>query len=212
MANESIRITSIIPADPPTLFVAWLDGAGHSAMTGSPATSEARVGSVFTAWDGYISGKTKLIEPGRRIVQAWRTTEFPKGAKDSLLEIVLEAVPQGTRVTLVHTNIPEGQGSDYEVGWTEYYLKPMQKFFSQAVRQSVAPPAAAAPSKNAKKASPPTGKAKTQAGAKKAKKGPAVPARAKGRPTPKRGVAKKKVASKAPPRRKPAPKGSKKRG
>ncbi|MBK6691953.1 MAG: SRPBCC domain-containing protein [Myxococcales bacterium] len=208
MANESIRITSIIPADPPTLFVAWLDGAGHSAMTGSPATSEARVGSVFTAWDGYISGKTKLIEPGRRIVQAWRTTEFPKGAKDSLLEIVLEAVPQGTRVTLVHTNIPEGQGSDYEVGWTEYYLKPMQKFFSQAVRQSVAPPAAAA--KIAKKATP-RGKAKVRAAAKTSKKKSSV--KAKARPAPKLGAAKKKVARKAAPTpRRPAPKGSKKRG
>ena len=64
-------------------------------------------------------------------MQSWRTTDFPEGAEDSRLEVLLDEVPGGTRVTLLHTNIPDGQGEEYEQGWKEYYLEPMKRYFSE---------------------------------------------------------------------------------
>src|ERR1035437_1777404 len=46
---------------------------GHSAMTGAPATIDPQLGGAFEEWDGYIAGRTLLLESGRRIVQSWRT-------------------------------------------------------------------------------------------------------------------------------------------
>jgi uncharacterized protein YndB with AHSA1/START domain len=128
---ESFAVSDLIPASPERVYSAWLDGAAHSAMTGGAATCEPRIGGRFTAWDGYIEGTTLEIDPGRkRIVQSWRSADFPEGAGDSRLEVVFESEGGGTRLTIRHSEIPEGQGSDYEQGWREHYFTPMRKYFS----------------------------------------------------------------------------------
>ncbi len=126
MSTESIRVTAVIPTDVDTIRESWIDGDQHAAMTGAAAASSAD--GSFTAWDGYITGKTLEVEPGR-IVQSWRTSTFPADAADSRVEITLEAVEGGTRVTLDHSVIPAGQGADYDAGWFTHYFDPMKKFF-----------------------------------------------------------------------------------
>lgn len=101
-------------------------------MTGSAATGQAKVGARFTAWDSYIEGANVEMEPYRRIVQSWRTSEFPEGSPDSRLEVLLEEAKGGTKVTLVHTGIPEGQGEQYKQGWRDFYFKPMKIYFASA--------------------------------------------------------------------------------
>jgi hypothetical protein len=68
---------------------------------------DGKVGGNFSAWDGYITGRTLELGPGRRILQAWRTSEFPEDAPDSKVEILLLPVPGGSRLNLIHTEIPE---------------------------------------------------------------------------------------------------------
>jgi uncharacterized protein YndB with AHSA1/START domain len=130
MATESIQVSGVIRAPPDRIYEAWLDSAEHSAMTGGRATIDANVGGRFTAWDGYIEGATLELEPGRRIVQRWRTTEFPADAADSLVEIRLEPLEDGTRIIFLHSEIPEGQRTRYEQNWREHYLDPMDRYFA----------------------------------------------------------------------------------
>ncbi len=106
MANDSIRVAAVLPASPARIYEAWLDAALHGAMTEGDATAEPGVGGRFTAHSGYISGKNIALEEAARIVQSWRTSEFPADAGDSQLEILLEEAGDGTRVTIVHTEIP----------------------------------------------------------------------------------------------------------
>ena len=129
--SERIEVTDIVPAKPKVIYDAWLDGEKHTAFTGSKALIDGRVGGKFTAHDGYISGTTISVEPFGRIVQTWRTTEFPTDAPDSEIEVILEESPQGTKITIVHTDIPDGQGESYRQGWIDYYLAPLKKYFSQ---------------------------------------------------------------------------------
>jgi activator of HSP90 ATPase len=129
--SESITLSAVIPATPEQIYDAWLHSKGHSAMTGSPATATARVGGAFTAWDGYIRGKNLELERGKRIVQAWRSTEFPKDAPDSRLEVLLAPASRGTRVTLKHSEIPAGQSASYKQGWKDFYFVPMKKHFAK---------------------------------------------------------------------------------
>src|SRR5262249_28542445 len=110
MALESIQVSTVIPASPERIFTAWLSSNEHSAFTGGQATAEARVGGRHTAWDGYIEGVNLALDTGRRIVQSWRSSDFPEGCGDSRLEVLLEPSGVGTKLTLVHTDIPEGQG------------------------------------------------------------------------------------------------------
>lgn len=116
MPSETTHVSAVLPAKPKAVYDAWLDAAKHSAMTGSPATSDPRAGGRFTAWDGYIEGTHLELDPPRRIVQAWRSREFPKSDADSRLFVLLDSEGKGTRVTILHTDIPKGQAAQYEQG------------------------------------------------------------------------------------------------
>jgi activator of HSP90 ATPase len=169
---DNIRLVTRLPATPEDVYDAWLSSLRHTAMTGAPATSEARVGATHTAWDGYISGEHVQLEPSRRIVQTWRTTEFPEGAPDSLLEIVFVRKGTGTRLTLIQNGIPDGQGKKYHEGWQSHYFAPMRAYFASAMAPTRAKKtkSAAKARKPAKAANRKTTKAtKTTKSVKKAK-------------------------------------------
>jgi activator of HSP90 ATPase len=129
--QNSFELSVVLPASPEQVYKAWLSSEEHSAFTGSQAVIEPEVGGKFTAWDGYILGKNLELGPYHRILQAWRTTDFPADSPDSKLEISLKAVKRGTKLTLVHTEIPEGQAEEYLQGWKDYYFSPMKEYFSK---------------------------------------------------------------------------------
>jgi len=142
-STETIELSGVIPASPNRIYHAWLNAREHSAFTGGRATVDSSIGGRYTAWDGYIEGRNIALEPGRRIVQTWRTREFPMGSADSRLEVVLEPVPGGTRVHVIHTGIPEGQSEKYRSNWKDFYLKPMKRYFMKLSDPSLSPRAVA---------------------------------------------------------------------
>lgn len=121
----------VIPAKPERVYGAWLSGDEHAAMTGGAAECDPVVGGRYAAWDGYIHGVNVALEPYHRIVQTWRSSEFPTDAPDSQVELLLEEIDEDvhTRLTLRHTEIPDGQGRKYEDGWVESYFEPMKDYF-----------------------------------------------------------------------------------
>ena len=122
------EVSAVIPASPIEVYKAWLDSKSHSQMTGGKAKVSAKVGESFQAWDGYITGKNLILEPGKRIVQSWRTSEFKDSEEDSQIELSLEPVKKGTKLTLRHTNLP-ANGEQYEQGWVDNYFDPMKAYF-----------------------------------------------------------------------------------
>lgn len=123
------EISDIISATPVQIYNAWLDSVGHTDITGGAATASTELGGAFDAWDGYIHGSNLALDPGKRIVQSWRTTQFEASEEDSQIEVVLEEVDGGTKLTLRHTNLPP-HGTRYEQGWKDHYFNPMKEYFS----------------------------------------------------------------------------------
>lgn len=140
MKKEAIRVSTAIPVAPTTLYFAWLDSAQHTAMTGKTAKLEASVGSKYASGEGYISGKLLTLDLGRRIIMSWRTTDFPRDAHDSRVELHFEGLGSGTRVTVLHTEIPEGQGEKYRATWMDTYFSPMRNHFSKYLPDPRNPP------------------------------------------------------------------------
>lgn len=133
--KNSFKLSETFPVDAKTLYAGWLDSTIHGAFTGGQSAKiSPKVGGKFSAWDGYIFGTTMELDPYRRIVQAWRTTEFPADVPDSHLEILFEEIKDGTRLTLNHTQLPEDQVEDYIQGWKDYYFKPMRDYFEKKVK------------------------------------------------------------------------------
>ena len=132
------RLSRDLPATPQAVYDAWLDSAAHGAMTGSEAKIGKNVGDRYTAWDGYISGKTLELAPGRRIAQSWRTTEFDSKDPDSTIVVDLEPTKNGTQLTLTHRGVPNGQTSYENGGWRDFYFAPMQAYFEDERKKSKA--------------------------------------------------------------------------
>ena len=128
MKNKFV-LFEVFPARASDIYNAWLSDDGHSAITGSTAKVDGKIGGKFTAWDGYIFGTTLELTPNQRIVQAWRTSEFPVDAPDSRLEVLLEEVVGGTKVILTHSDMPEDQVDSYRQGWEDFYFKPMKEYY-----------------------------------------------------------------------------------
>lgn len=117
----------------PTLKVydALMNSKTHTALTGSSAQISARIGGKFKAWDGVISGKNLKLKRGRRIVQEWVTTGWPKNASPSRLTINLRPIKQGTEISLLQEDVPAKDAATYDQGWHDYYGKPMARFFQK---------------------------------------------------------------------------------
>src|SRR3972149_10028083 len=127
MALE-FEVTTFIPRSPREVYNAWMDSKQHTKMAGAKAKVSNKVGGEFEAWDGYISGRNLELEPGKRIVQAWRTVEFDESEEDSRIEVVFEPVEGDTKLILRHTKLPP-PGEIYKQGWEDNYFTPMKAFF-----------------------------------------------------------------------------------
>jgi activator of HSP90 ATPase len=111
--------------------MAFVNPRVQAAFTGAAATGSARVGARFTAWDGYISGVNRVVERERRLVQDWKTTEWPDGAEPSRVEFVFRPMKGGTEIRMVHANVPAEQADSYRQGWIDYYWEPLKAYFRE---------------------------------------------------------------------------------
>ena len=127
--TRTIRQCVTIPAPPAKVYEALVNARKHAAFTAAEATGVARVGARFTAWDGYINGKHLQLDKGRRIVQEWTTTQWPRGAVASRLEIRLAPSGNGTALTMIHSGIPASRAASLRDGWKEYYWTPIKAWF-----------------------------------------------------------------------------------
>ena len=130
-ATYDFEQSDVIPAEPNAIYDAWMSSAGHTAITGAHAVVDPSIGGEFSAWDGYIRGRTLELDPGRRIVQSWRTSEFEADDADSRIEVLLEPVAGGTSVRLCHTRVPSDQLGYENGGWRDNYFAPMKSYFGE---------------------------------------------------------------------------------
>lgn len=127
---KTIRQTVIVPkATPQQVYEAYTDPKKHSEFTNSEATGKPVVGGQFTAWDGYIFGKYLELEAGKRVVQEWTTTDWVEGYGPSRFELTLKAVPKGTEICMVHSNVPKEKANEIAEGWEDFYWALLKEFF-----------------------------------------------------------------------------------
>lgn len=130
LPTRTIKQSVLIPATPVEVYDAIVNAKKHAAFTGSPAKSANKVGGKFTAWDGYITGKYLKLVPGKRIVEEWRTNDWPADYPPSLIELSFERVNTATRLTMVQAEVPAAQAPNYRQGWKDYYWTPLKAYFA----------------------------------------------------------------------------------
>lgn len=118
----------MLHATPKEVFETWMSSAKHSDFTKSEANIVPKVGGRFTTFDGWASGITVELEPGKKIVQDWRAHDWPKGHFSTLTIRFIKA-PKGTKVVFTQVNVPADTAKDVARGWNNYYWNAMKERF-----------------------------------------------------------------------------------
>ena len=113
----------------------WLaekKGFFPSHDTNSPSLNLMLFQWVITRREKVVSRILKQIAFVSKLceIRQERSTEFEDTDPDSKVSLTLKEVSEGCELTLVHTEIPEGQVERYKNGWIEHYFKPMHQYFS----------------------------------------------------------------------------------
>lgn len=112
------------------LFTSWLSNQNRTKLIGASAEVSNSIGGNYSDYDGYIFGKNLEIEPYKRIVQTWRTTEFELSHEDSVVQLLFKEINGNTELIVIHKNLPELLAEKYKRGWYDFYFKPISKYFS----------------------------------------------------------------------------------
>ncbi len=96
-------------AQPKDVYLALMDSKRHTAFTKiGPGKISKKVGGAFTAHGSYISGINLELIENKRIVQAWRGKNWPKGIY-SIVSFKISKAGRRTKLVFDHTGIPEGE-------------------------------------------------------------------------------------------------------
>ncbi|HLC99625.1 MAG TPA: SRPBCC family protein [Patescibacteria group bacterium] len=126
MKTKSIKQAVLLKAEPHDVYEALMDSEKHSELTGSGAQISRKVGGKFTAWGGYIDGVNLELVRDQKIVQSWRSSDWPE-KHYSHVTFFLEKAKNGTKLTFTQTGVPDLFYDSIKQGWTDYYWKPMKE-------------------------------------------------------------------------------------
>ena len=135
---ESLKFSVQLPVYPERVYRAWLDGGEQRKMTGKAARIEAQEGGNFSLLDHGAEGKILALIPHDKIVQTWRTPDFPQGSLASRVELRFEPTCTGTELVLDHSGIPDGHSQKMLKVWETELFRPMLRYFEEIVGEYTA--------------------------------------------------------------------------
>ena len=92
---------------------------------GGPAEMDENIGTNFYLWGGDIHGTNIEIIQNVKLVQDWFGGNWEKPSR-----VVFTLKPTGTKtqLSLLHTEVPENEVSNFDSGWDDYYLGAIKKY------------------------------------------------------------------------------------
>jgi activator of HSP90 ATPase len=130
--TESIHQEIDIRAPVTEVYSALTDSSRFAHFTGAPAEIENRPGGEISLFNGQISGRNVELEPGRRVVQAWRAGNWPEGVF-SIARFELTPSGDNTKLVFDQAGFPADAREMLEGGWHKMYWEPMNAKLGESV-------------------------------------------------------------------------------
>jgi activator of HSP90 ATPase len=127
--DRIIKQTVTFHATPEEVYDLLMDSKKHSEFTKEQAKMSAKVGGIFSAYNGYITGKNIKLEPGKLIIQSWHAADWAEGHQSTVV-YALQKIKTGTKLSFSHTDVPREHFEDIKQGWIDNYWIPMKKYFA----------------------------------------------------------------------------------
>lgn len=130
MKTKNIRQSVTFKASPHHVYEALMDSKKHSEFTGSDAKVSRKVGGKFSIYGGDMEGTNLELVPDDKIVQSWRSSDWPEGHYS---KVTFSLAPAGshTRLTLSHSGVPEEFVEGIRQGWRDFYWTPMKEMLEK---------------------------------------------------------------------------------
>lgn len=108
-------------ASPSWIFALLADSKRHTKLTGQTAKISRKVGGPFSVRGGQVTGINVDLVPGERLVQAWRTKDFPRGVFSMAAFQLSPTKTGGTELVLTHRGVPKNLIPKIEKDWKKNY-------------------------------------------------------------------------------------------
>ncbi len=123
MAAEPYRDSIHIEADPDLVFDYFTQPEALVRWMGDRAVLDPKPGGEFTLWfaERCVEGRYVEIDRPRRLVISWGrhgSREMPPFS--STLEVDFTPEVGGTRVSIVHSGLPDSESPRHALGWKHY--------------------------------------------------------------------------------------------
>ena len=128
--TTTIRQTVTFNASPQEVYEVIMDSKKHESLSGEKACISREVGGAFKAWGEHISGFNLVLQPDRKIVQAWRAHDWWDDHY-SIATFDLCEVDGGTELRFTQIGVPPHRFEGHSRGWMETYWQPMQELFDK---------------------------------------------------------------------------------
>ncbi|MDD2786349.1 MAG: SRPBCC domain-containing protein [Patescibacteria group bacterium] len=130
MDTKSLRQEAVFKAGPHVIYEMLLDSDKHSQFTGAKAEISREVGGSVSAYDGIIQAVNEELHHNARIVQTWRSSDWPEGHFST---VTFEIFPtdEGCGLILTQTGIPADKYEMIAEGWQEQYWDKMRKMIEE---------------------------------------------------------------------------------
>ncbi len=114
-----------VSAPPQTVFPYFTDPDRMVRWMGTEAELDARPGGAYrilVAGSHVAVGEYVELDPPRRVVftWGWEGEQMPVAPGASRVEVTLTPEGEGTRVVLVHSDLPDETLASHDHGWTHY--------------------------------------------------------------------------------------------
>ena len=130
--SKSIKQTVKFKAPPRAVFEALMDPKQHARFTGGPARISRKLGSAFSVHGGYATGYLLDLVADKRIVQAWRASDWPKGSFSIVTFALAPAPGKQTVLTFSHDCVPDIEAAGIKQGWIDFYWRPLEMMLEGA--------------------------------------------------------------------------------
>jgi activator of HSP90 ATPase len=129
MKTKTIKQVVLFKASPEALYDLLMSSKKHAGFTKHKAKMSSSIGGSFSAYNGYITGKNMTLEPGKKIVQSWRGSDWPKGHY-SRVTFKFMKVASGTKLIFSQSDVPIEQYQAVKDGWKESYWDKLKKYLT----------------------------------------------------------------------------------
>lgn len=114
-------------AAPEVVYQFLTDSKRYASLTGEKASLGRKIGDAFSTRAGRVNGVVVDLEPGKRVVQAWRRKDFPVGAFSMAAFVLTATRDGGTELVLTHRGVPKLLIPDVERDWRECHWEALKR-------------------------------------------------------------------------------------